>query len=353
MKITFANPEMNVCHVVVGEHEGRALSSFITLNRGEIDFLHKYKTSSQSSAPTFHTFLRSREDDSCVTCLHVISVSKTNFTEIEAQELGGKIFAAASASIFPVPASSAQSREQPPLLIEPSFTQSSFSAVPVAPTIVPEEDQQMADVVLDFSTVWDPTIVANIALGFRIRSFSFTKYITKNNSAAKEFGQVFIMSSNNRITEQVYSDLVPIADAVDLARELSSEPPNVLSPEAMVKVARDLKRFGVKTEILEEKDMKKLGMEALLSVGQGSANESFMAICQWHGGHQDDAPIALVGKGVTFDSGGISIKPSNNMHEMKEDMTGAAVVLATLQMAAQLKLPVNLIGVVGLVENMP
>ena len=133
-----------------------------------------------------------------------------------------------------------------------------------------------------------------------------------------------------------------------------TEPPNLLYPENYAELTKSLKEFGVKVEILDEKEMKKLGMGALLGVGQGSSRESRLVIMQWNGANdKNDAPVAFIGKGVTFDSGGISLKPGSGMEEMKWDMAGSAVVVGLMKALACRKAKVNAVGVIGLVENMP
>jgi leucyl aminopeptidase len=133
-----------------------------------------------------------------------------------------------------------------------------------------------------------------------------------------------------------------------------SEPSNVIYPESLAKIAKDeLSPLGVEVEILEVAEMEKLEMRALLAVGQGSENKPRLAILHWNGGKKSDAPIAFVGKGVTFDSGGISLKPESGMHEMRYDMAGSGTVLGLLKAVALNKLPVNVVGVMALVENMP
>jgi leucyl aminopeptidase len=132
-----------------------------------------------------------------------------------------------------------------------------------------------------------------------------------------------------------------------------NEPANVLTPETFAADLKTLSKLGLKVTILGEKEMKKLGMNALLGVGQGSSKESYLVMMEWKGGSKKDAPLAFVGKGVTFDTGGISIKPSPKMEEMKMDMGGAAVVAGLMKTLAQRKAKINAVGVVGLVENMP
>jgi leucyl aminopeptidase len=133
-----------------------------------------------------------------------------------------------------------------------------------------------------------------------------------------------------------------------------NEPPNVLTPETFARRAKELKDVGVEVEILGEKELKKIGMRALLGVGQGSHNESQVVIMRWNGAKDAKAqPIAFIGKGVTFDTGGISIKPAGGMEDMKGDMAGAACVVGLMHALAARKAKANVIGAIGLVENMP
>src|SRR4029077_11653291 len=144
-----------------------------------------------------------------------------------------------------------------------------------------------------------------------------------------------------------------VANGVVLARDLINEPANVLHPEEFARRAGNLKKVGVVVEVLDVGAMKKLGMNALLGVGQGSVHESRVVIMRWNGGKKDAAPVAFIGKGVCFDTGGISIKPAANMEDMKGDMAGAACVVGVMQALAVRKAKVNAIGAIGLVENMP
>ena len=138
-----------------------------------------------------------------------------------------------------------------------------------------------------------------------------------------------------------------------MARDLVNEPANVLHPEEFARRTLALKKAGVAVEVLDVKAMKKLGMNALLGVGQGSARESRVVVMRWNGGKAGDAPVAFIGKGVCFDTGGISIKPAAGMEDMKGDMGGAACVTGLMQALAARKARVNAVGVIGLVENMP
>src|SRR5690606_37825049 len=144
-----------------------------------------------------------------------------------------------------------------------------------------------------------------------------------------------------------------VAGGVLLARHLVKLPPNVLGPVEFAKKAKALEKLGVEVEILTEKEMRDLEMGALLGVAQGSARPPRIAVMQWKGGKAKEAPVAFVGKGVVFDSGGISIKPGAGMEEMKGDMGGAAAVTGLMHALAARKAKVNAVGIIGLVENMP
>ncbi|MCX7338152.1 MAG: leucyl aminopeptidase [Alphaproteobacteria bacterium] len=194
--------------------------------------------------------------------------------------------------------------------------------------------------------------VAHIAVGAYLRSWKFDQYKTKKKETSLLKDLVFI-TGDVAISESTFAPLKSIAEGVFLTRHLTSEPPNVLYPAVMAERALELKKLGIKVEVLGEKQMQKLGMNALLGVGQGSVNESQLIVLQWMNGPKDQAPIAFVGKGVTFDSGGISIKPSNNMEDMKYDMGGSAVVMGLLKALALRKAKVNVVGIMGMAENMP
>ena len=144
-----------------------------------------------------------------------------------------------------------------------------------------------------------------------------------------------------------------LADGVDLARTLVNLPPNLLYPESFADKAKELEKLGVEVEILDVAALEALGMRALLGVGQGSRRPSRVVIMRWNGGAKDAQPVAFVGKGVCFDSGGVSLKPGAGMEDMKGDMAGAACVIGLMNALASRKAKVNAIGAIGLVENMP
>ncbi|OEY86979.1 leucyl aminopeptidase [Wolbachia pipientis] len=188
-------------------------------------------------------------------------------------------------------------------------------------------------------------IIASIAYGALLRSFSFDKYKTTKDPVDME---ITIVAENTKIFE----DFKQEGEGVFLVRSLVSEPPNVLYPESYADcIKNELSKLGVEIEILEKKDMKDMG--ALLGVSQGSSKEPRLVIMRWNGSSKDkeDKPIAFVGKGITFDTGGISLKPSRGMESMKYDMAGSATVVGIMRTLAARKAKVNAVGVVALAEN--
>ncbi|MCP4393768.1 MAG: leucyl aminopeptidase [Alphaproteobacteria bacterium] len=199
----------------------------------------------------------------------------------------------------------------------------------------------------------DDTIAANMALGAKLRSYRFDKYRTKEKNKPK-LKNLNMMSSDGAKAEEINKPMHAVSEGVFLTRDLVSEPANVLYPETFVGITEELKALGVEVEVLDLEQMQELGMGMLIGVAQGSVREPKMAIMRWNGAaDKDAAPVSFVGKGVTFDTGGISIKPAKGMEEMKYDMGGAAVVTGLMKALALRKANVNAIGAIGLVENMP
>ena len=193
-----------------------------------------------------------------------------------------------------------------------------------------------------------------LAAGVLLRSYRFTKYKTKPREDEKrKIDTLNLYTDFPEKADMLFEKKSHGIEGVFLARNLMCEPANVLTPSAMMHELMGLKKLGVKVEVLDGVEMKKLGMNALLAVSQGSSNPPYLVVMHWRGGDPEEAPIAFVGKGVTFDTGGISIKPSAKMDEMKMDMGGAAAVAGLMMSLAGRKAKVNVIGVVGLVENMP
>jgi leucyl aminopeptidase len=204
--------------------------------------------------------------------------------------------------------------------------------------------------------VTGPALAANIAYGAALGSYRFDKYRTKEKPEDKPtLAEMRVMTRDLAAAQRAYEPLARIVDGVYFTRDLVSEPANVIYPETLAQQARSLTKLGVKVEVLGVAEMKKLGMGALLGVAQGSVNEPRLVVMRWNGAPKakEKRPIAFVGKGVTFDTGGISIKPAGGMEDMKWDMGGAGVVIGLMRALAGRKAKVNVICVGGLVENMP
>ena len=204
---------------------------------------------------------------------------------------------------------------------------------------------------------WDGAASADFALGLRMRGYKFDKYKTKKKENDDENGAApdFVVGSGHaQAARAAAHERFAVAEGVEIARDLVNEPPNVLFPTEFADRAKALEKLGVEVAALDEKEMAKLGMNALLGVGRGSARDSRLVTLRWNGARaKRGKPIVVVGKGVCFDSGGLSIKPAAGMEDMKGDMGGAACVAGLLHALAARKAKVNVVGVVGLVENMP
>jgi leucyl aminopeptidase len=207
---------------------------------------------------------------------------------------------------------------------------------------------------LDFSEL-TPEQAARAGFGVRLAAYRFDRYRTKEKPEAKpSIGKVVIAVKDVEAAKAAYAVEAAVADGVIFTRDLVSEPANVLFPAEFARRVKALETLGLTVEILGEEEMKKLGMGSLLGVGQGSERESQLAVIQWRGAADKDAqPVAFVGKGVCFDTGGISIKPAEGMEDMKWDMGGAGAVSGLMCALASRKAKVNAVGILGLVENMP
>ena len=207
---------------------------------------------------------------------------------------------------------------------------------------------------LDFHKDKLVSFFSEFIFGFNLKSYTFNKYKTLNKDYIGKKINLKIITSNKEKIEKKYKYYDSIKEGVFLTRDLVSEPPNILTPKVYVREIKKLSKLGLKIKIYDEKQMKKLGLNALLGVGQGSVNETYLAIIEWNGKkNSKQNPLAFVGKGVCFDAGGISLKPARFMEEMKYDMAGSAVVVGLLKSFALRKAKINVVGVVGLVENMP
>lgn len=199
-----------------------------------------------------------------------------------------------------------------------------------------------------------PEQAARVGFAARLAAYRFDKYrTTQKADKIPSITTIRVVTTDLRGAEAALEPLSAVADGVIFARDLVSEPANVLYPAEFAKRVKALESLGLEVEILGEAEMEKLGMRTLLGVGQGSRRESQLAIMKWNGGEAGAQPLAFVGKGVCFDTGGISIKPAEGMEDMKWDMGGAAAVTGTMIALASRKAKANVIGVLGLVENMP
>jgi leucyl aminopeptidase len=200
-----------------------------------------------------------------------------------------------------------------------------------------------------------PDQAAAVASGVRLRAYKFDRYKTKKKDGedAPLRGEVSLAVGDVGAARKAFSPSAHVVDGVLMARELVNEPPNVLYPVEFARRTAQLRKLGVDVEILDVKAMSKLGMGALLGVAQGSTQPARMVVMRWNGGKRGDQPVAFIGKGVSFDTGGISIKPAGGMEDMKGDMGGAACVVGLMHALAARKAKLNVVGAIGLVENMP
>lgn len=197
-------------------------------------------------------------------------------------------------------------------------------------------------------------VAANLGLGIELESYSFDKYRTTKKPHEYPKLETVNFIAKDKLDKKGYERCAALANAVRYARDLTNEPSNELTPEVYAKDIKRLEHLGLKVTLMDKAELKKKGFNMLLSVAQGSCNDPYVAILEYCGNKKKKGcDIALVGKGVTFDSGGISLKPAAGMWDMKQDMAGSAVVVASLKAAAQQKLNLNVVGIVGLVENMP
>ncbi|HML09313.1 MAG TPA: leucyl aminopeptidase [Stellaceae bacterium] len=195
---------------------------------------------------------------------------------------------------------------------------------------------------------------AHLAFGAALRAYRFDKYRTTEKPERKPtLATLNVAGSNPAAARKAYKIFSAAVEAVAFTRDLVSEPANVIYPETLAEQAAGLSSLGLDVEILDAERMRALGMGALLGVAQGSVRPPRLVVMRWNGGEDGAAPLAFIGKGVTFDTGGISIKPAAGMGEMKWDMAGAGVVIGLMRLLAARSAKVNAVGVVGLVENMP
>ena len=211
---------------------------------------------------------------------------------------------------------------------------------------------------LEGSTLNPARMAAAIAEGAQLRSYRFDKYHTKSENDSKPtLTTLTLRCRGSAKAKAEFRARDKIVQGVFMTRDLVTEPPNVIYPDSLAKRCKELTKLGVKVEVLGEPQMRRLGMGALLGVGQGSIRESRLVVMRWNGKRgakaKKDKPVCFVGKGITFDTGGISLKPSGGMEEMKYDMGGSGVVIGLMKALAGRKAKVNAVGVIALAENMP
>ncbi len=186
--------------------------------------------------------------------------------------------------------------------------------------------------------------------GLKLKSYEFNIYKSKKE---KKSISINVIGNKNKVSTQNQLRFKALEEGTFLARDLVSEPGNILHPDEYAKRLNSLKKFGLKINIYDDKKLKKLGMNALLGVGQGSIRGSYLVTMEWKGLKKNTKPLAFIGKGVCFDTGGISLKPAKFMEDMTYDMAGSAAVVGLMKNLAIRKAKINAVGVVGLVENMP
>ena len=205
-----------------------------------------------------------------------------------------------------------------------------------------------------------PAQAAEVAFGAVLRAYRFDRYRTKEKAEDKpKLNKLTVLTGEPPRAKAAWDPLEGVANGIFVTRDLVSEPPNILNPAEMADRCKKLSELGLKVEVLGPREMTRLGFGALLGVAQGSVNEPRMVVLQWHGASGNgrkkgnSKPVAFIGKGVTFDTGGISIKPAGGMEDMKWDMAGAGTVVGLMAALAGRKAKVDAVGLVGLVENMP
>ena len=221
------------------------------------------------------------------------------------------------------------------------------------------ENLKYKEISIDISTIKKvnlshESVVLNFASGIYLKSYSFKKYKKKKDKESnKNLSKINFVTANSQKLKKLFQNFAAVDNGVFFSRDLLHEPPNVLNPVSLASRAKELTKLNLKVNILDEKRMRKLGMGALLGVGMGSANPSRLITIEWNGNPSSKSPpLGLVGKGVTFDTGGYSLKPSSGMEEMKMDMGGSALVLGVMKSLALRKSKSNVVGVIGAVENM-
>ena len=196
-------------------------------------------------------------------------------------------------------------------------------------------------------------ILEQLCLGVLLSSYKFDNYKMVKSKEINDLKKITVVTEQNENFSKMFEEIKNLAQGVFRARDLVWQPPNILYPSTFADECKKLKKIGLKVNVYNEQQLDKMGMSALLAVGRGSRKDSKVVVMEWLGGKKNTPPMAFIGKGVCFDSGGLSLKPPKSMEDMKWDMGGAATVTGLLECVALSKLKFNVIGVLGLVENMP
>ena len=196
-------------------------------------------------------------------------------------------------------------------------------------------------------------ILEQLCLGVLLSSYKFDNYKMVKSKEINDLKKITVVTDQNENFSKMFEEIKNLAQGVFRARDLVWQPPNILYPSTFADECKKLKKIGLKVNVYNEQQLDKMGMSALLAVGRGSRKDSKVVVMEWLGGKKNTPPMAFIGKGVCFDSGGLSLKPPKSMEDMKWDMGGAATVTGLLESVALSKLKFNVIGVLGLVENMP
>ena len=196
-------------------------------------------------------------------------------------------------------------------------------------------------------------ILEQLCLGVLLSSYKFDNYKMVKSKEINDLKKITVVTEQNENFSKMFEEIKNLAQGVFRARDLVWQPPNILYPSTFADECKKLKKIGLKVNVYNEQQLDKMGMSALLAVGRGSRKDSKVVVMEWHGDKKNTPPMAFIGKGVCFDSGGLSLKPPKSMEDMKWDMGGAATVTGLLESVALSKLKFNVIGVLGLVENMP
>ncbi len=313
MKITFENKHSDKSHLIIICSDSSKIISSKYLNNEEKSLINNYFKINDSKGELIDTLHFNSGKSFKSISVAKLKLNKEKFKHWELESFGGRIL---------------------------SFI---------------EKKKKKAISLLFETPNFDEASICAILNGIKLKSYSFDKYktLTKNDD---KVNTVKVIDSGSSVGKTEKEKIISEkrVKGIFLTRDLVSEPANVLYPSKFVDICNVLKKSGVKTEVLDEKKMKSLGMNALLGVAQGSVRPARVMIMHWNGSsNKKEKPLAFIGKGVTFDTGGISIKPSGGMEDMKWDMGGAGVVAGLMYTLALRKAKTNVIGAVGLVENMP